>query len=548
MNRYKPRATWLDRQIARVSPTTATQRIHQRAVFEAMTGGGYHGGRRDRRSMRSWRPGQQSADSDILPDLSDLRGRSRDAVRNNPIALGALNRTTTNVVGSGLKAQPQIDRDFLGLSSEEADEWEASAARIFNTWAKSEDCDASRTQDFAGLQDMVFRAVFESGDCFVVPLFVERPSSAISLALQVYEADQVSNPSDVRDGTRIGSDGKSDTNGNRVSGGIEQDGRGAPVRYWLQAQHPGNITGRVNRSWTGLDAFTPSGRRQVRHIYRRQRIGQSRGVPELAPVIESLKQLSNYSEAELFAAVIGAMITVVYSGDSGDGLPENSPDGTGGDTDAGQAYDKDYKMEAGQVLEIEGDDNVSVPTVGRPNSGFSDFFVAIVRQIGAALELPFEVLIQHFTSSYSASRGALEMAWQMFRTRRHWLAQQLCQWAYERVIEEAVARGRLRAPGFFRDPVVRQAWLGAVWIGPAHISLDPAREVKAYATAEDRAWRTAQQSTAELTGGDWQRNVVQRGREEEARRANGVRVGGNNDQPQQPDAPPGDRQEQEGET
>ena len=101
---------------------------------------------------------------------------------------------------------------------------------------------------------------------------------------------------------------------------------------------------------------------------------------------------------------------------------------------------------------------------------------AIVRQIGIALEIPFEVLTKHFTASFSASRAALEMAWQFFSKRRFWLANRFCQPTYEWVIAEAVASGLLPAPGFFDNPLIRRAYLGAEWVGPARISLDPMKD------------------------------------------------------------------------
>lgn len=40
---------------------------------------------------------------------------------------------------------------------------------------------------------------------------------------------------------------------------------------------------------------------------------------------------------------------------------------------------------------------------------------SIIRQIGSSLGVPYELLVMHFTSSYSASRAALLEAWKQFR-------------------------------------------------------------------------------------------------------------------------------------
>ncbi len=523
MSRRKPaRPTLLDRAIAWVDPAAGARRLAARTTYNALSGG-YQGARRDRRQTGRWTPGGGSADADILPDLPELRERTRDAVRNTPIATAALGRATTLTVGQGLTVLPQIDRLVLGIEDDAAEAWEDRAQREFRLWADNLRCDASRVQDFAGLQDLMFFSALESGDVFAVFRRLDQPGWPFRLALQIYEGDQISQPGSLRDGARHAE------SGNRVAGGIETDDRGAPLAVHVQAVHPGNVAGEAGRQWVRLPVYgSESGRRQVLHVFHRRRPGQTRGVPFLAPVIEQLKQLADYTEAELFAAVISAMITVVHKGGSED-LANIDP----ANEISSSVPDREYKMQAGTIYEIEGDDEIEVPQLGRPNPAFDPFFVSIVRQIGAAIEVPFEVLIMHFTASYSASRAALEMAAQFVRVRRSWLVRQFCQPVYEALITEAVAQGRLDAPGFFNDPLVRKAWLGAEWIGPARISLDPLKENKADEIAEDRGWKTASEITAERTGGDWERKARQRGREQTTRDQAGV--GSPNRSPAEPE-------------
>ncbi len=526
-----PAPNALDRIIASVAPGIGARRLLDRARYEAMAGagGGYIGARKDRRATKAWRPSGGAADADTIPDLPSLRERSRDLARNTPIALAAINRTVTNVVGSGLVAQPRIDREILRLDEDAADEWERAADREFRLWAGSVNCDATRIQNFYDLQDLAFRSVLESGDLFIAKRQIARDGWPYGLALHFIEADQVGNP----DGTR---DGMAGSAGKRIVGGIEIDDNGAPVAVHLQKEHPGNIAGTAAREWARVPIWSGTGRRQILHLYHRRRIGLTRGVPMLAPVIEALKQLGTYAEAELMAAVIGAMVVVVFKSGGGENLPNVNPTEETGAT----AADRDYRMAAGTVLEIEHSDQAEVPNVGRPNKDFDPFFVAIVRQIGAALEIPFEVLIQHFTASYSASRAALEMAWQAFRRSRAWLAGTLCREAYEDVIAEAVTLGRLSAPGFFGDPLIRAAWLGVEWVGPGRISLDPLRENNADKIAQEESWKTGAQITAEKTGGDWEANHEQRAKEKRMRRRDGLEPGAAPASDPAPPVPPAD--------
>ena len=129
--------------------------------------------------------------------------------------------------------------------------------------------------------------------------------------------------------------------------------------------------------------------------------------------------------------------------------------------------------------------------------------------------------MRHFTASYSASRAALLETWKFLKKRRQWFAEALCQPVYEEVIAEAVERGYLSAPGW-DDPLTREAWLGADWIGPSPGQLDPTKEVEAAERRIALGASTYSGETAELTGGDWERNNAQLAKEIRVRRRTGT--------------------------
>ena len=77
------------------------------------------------------------------------------------------------------------------------------------------------------------------------------------------------------------------------------------------------------------------------------------------------------------------------------------------------------------------------------------------------------------------------------------------------VITEAVAKGILKAPGFFSDPYIRSAYLGAEWIGPPRGQIDQLKEVRAAQTRIEIGVSTLAEETAILTGGDFERKYPQ---------------------------------------
>jgi lambda family phage portal protein len=495
----------LDKAIAILSPERALRR-HQSRVQLALAGA-YTGASRSKRQFGDWATSAGDADADTLFDLPSLRERSRDLIRNNPLATGAINTKVVNVVGTGLALKSAIDRDFLGLSEEQAEAWQRNVEREFRMWAESPDCDAGRTLNFYGLQELSFRSVLENGDAFALPVFVDRPGVVYQLAVQLIEADRCCNEKRVADTETL-------------AGGVEKDAAGAPKTYHFLDQHPGALRrGAKGMSWTKVPAFTQSGRRNVLHLYRQIRIGQSRGVPDLAPVISALKQLGDYTEAELTAAVVSGLFTVFIKTTDGDGP---FPGLTTDVNDSGRADQQSIKMGAGAIVGLADNEAIETANPGRPNQAFDPFVQAILRQIGVALELPFEVLIMHFQSSYSAARAALLQAWKFFKARRFWLADALCRPVYEMWLTEAVAMGRISAPGFLQDPAIRHAYLGSEWVGDAPGALDPMKEAQAAALMEDRGWKTGTENTAELTGGDWEQKHRQLTRERRMRKEAGL--------------------------
>jgi lambda family phage portal protein len=466
------------------------QKAHQ-ALAGSYTGASVHRG-----ALSQWQTGGQDADSDLLPDLGIMRMRSRDLARNNPLAAGVINTVCTSVVGTGLSLQARIDRDFLKLPSAAADALTAAIEREFAVWAESSDCDLGRQLTFYDYQALAFRSMLENGDSFVLFSHLERPNDPYPLRLQLIEADRVCNPSGVSDSDRL-------------AGGVEKDAYGAPIAYHVLDKHPGGLSLSHN-NWRILPARDALDRRTLLHLYTQLRPHQSRGVPYLAPVIEAFKQLGMYTHAEVMAALVSAKFTVFVK--TADGNVQF----------AESRHQRDYALKSGAIIGLSEGEEISTVNPGRPNAAFDPFVQSILRQIGVALELPYEVLIKHFTASYSAARAATLEAWKFFNARREFLGTHFCQAVYEQWFTHAVTMGRIHAPGFFSDPRVRKAYTNALWVGTAPPQIDPLKEITAAALRIEVGVSSLARETAALTGMDWQVEFHQQVKEARLREAFGL--------------------------
>ena len=81
------------------------------------------------------------------------------------------------------------------------------------------------------------------------------------------------------------------------------------------------------------------------------------------------------------------------------------------------------------------------------------------------------------------------------------------------MLAEAIARGRIQAPGYFEDPAKRAAWGSSEWNGPTPGQVDPLKEANAAVVRIKNGLSTRERETMELTGGDYDRNIKQLKRE-----------------------------------
>lgn len=504
-----------ERAIAAVSPSWALDR-HKNRMALAMSGG--YAGAGFRENLANWNPGLADADGDALRDLPMLRSRSRDLVRSSPIAAGAIDTDVSHVVGTGLSLQSRIDAKRLGLTPEAAAEWQGNTEREFLLWAANEFADAYGELNFYELQNLSYRTAQESGDAFVVLVDKKRPSWPYRLALQVIEADRVCNPN-----------GTSDTD--KLVAGIERDATGEVKAAHIASRHPGSYLFRDGRPivWTRVPFRGNSGRRNLLHLKRKLRPGQTRGIPVLAPIIEPLKQLTRYSQAEVDAAVNSAAFAVftkmdpdafreVFTEDAQEQIISN-------------AQRWDGSLGTAKAVNLLPGESIETANMARPNPNFDPFVAAVMRQVGMGLNIPFEVLVKHFSSSYSAARAALLDAWRTFKIRREWLAAKLCQPVYEEWLADAVATGRISAPGFFADVGVRAAWCRAMWAGDGPGAIDPLKEASAAEKRMQIGLSTLAEEITAYDGGDWDSKHAQQVLERKARERDGLAASVNQPQP-----------------
>jgi len=483
-----------EKNLLKTDPDLAIKSYRARCMFAMASSSSYHGASKTRRALSGWLKSSSDADGDLLPDLAELREASRDLYRNNSIGGAAINTATTSIVGTGLTLQCRINRDILQREDEDATAWESKTEAEFELFAQSSDI--QRQISFYLQQDLAFRSALLNGDVLISTPYKKYKTDAYGLKIQLIEADRVSN-----ENNRVDTD--------IYSGGVERDQNGLVRKYHVLKSHPGNSYNHL-KEWAAIPAFDSEDRKRAWLLYFKERVGQNRGIPFLAPVIEEIKQLSRMTENEIMRAVISSLFTVFIKSESGDGLDALDIQAETG----ASSNDKDFKLGNGNILDLVDGEEVTFAEPKIPNVAFDPFVQAVTKQIGARLEIPVEVLTKLFNTSYSAAQAAFLEAWRFFAVKRSWLAEQFCQPVYELFLTEAVATGRVVAPGFLSgDPLIRKAWLTTEWIGDAPGHIDETKAVQAAKERVNAGYSNESIECVALTGYD--RDVVYRGRKKE---------------------------------
>ena len=468
---------------------------------------GSHGASQTLNSLVGWIIEAGDAEDNIDLYSSTLRQRARDLYAGGGLARSGPQTLKTSVVGWGIMPKPKIDGDFLGMTDEAREEAERNILREFRLWAENTMCDAERQQNFYGLQDLAFLSMLMSGDVFALFGMKENKRTPYQTTIRLLEADRVCNPDSSGESESTETD-----SGGRIIDGVEIDREGAVIRYHIASRSPVAGANSAELTWTPIDAYgKDTGYPNILHVMTYERPEQRRGIPFVSAEIEALKQFTRYMNAELAANVVSSMLTAF--------IVSAEDDGKFGLEDAVNEEEKvtddelQLELAPGAIYNLPPGKKVETVNPLRSNTQFESFVNTCIMTIASSMGIPKEVLVKKYESNYTAARAALLDFWRTVRVYRTKFNTAFNQPVYEQWLSEAVATGRIEAPGFFDDPAIRQAWCGCLWMGASMGHVDPLKEVNAAATRIANNLTTQEQEASEYNGNNFDEIMKQRKKE-----------------------------------
>lgn len=266
---------------------------------QVVTTNRYEAGRPPSQTDR-YNPSALSVVSETIDDLPRLVAKSRDLIQNNELAAAFHLQATNGAVGWGIHP----------YSATDVDDFNELVDRKHLEWGKT--CEPNGLDVF-GVQCQAVAAMFGSGESFVVA-GTPPPDMKMKVPLwfRIYEADMV----DWNFNQMIP--------GGRIVQGIEYDKWERPVAYHFHRYHPGDPFQWDLKGQKTDHIRIPQSR--VIHLLERHmaRPSQPRGIPRLSPVINTIRNLSDFQMTELIKQKVAACFGFIFTGVEDDATNNNT--------------------------------------------------------------------------------------------------------------------------------------------------------------------------------------------------------------------------------
>jgi lambda family phage portal protein len=460
---------------------------------------GYSAGQIDRLTQ-DWQGTILSGNADIRPSLRVLRGRARSLAINNDYARRYLRLLRNNAVGhSGIALQMRVRSTDGRLLDEENNKVEAGWLR----WGKKGNCTVCGYYTWRRAVAMAVRTAARDGEVLI--RLVRGWRNADRFAIQFVEADHLADDVNVPRGGGIG--GYSLPKGHEIRMGVERDEWGRPVAYFLRAWHPGDDI----QSGSGMKLQRIAAEEMI-HAFRPERIGDARGVTEMASAMRRLNMLGGYEEAEVTAARTAASKMAFFTRE------EEGPPIEGDDKDAEGNMISD--AEPGVLEELPAGMDVKVVDWQHPNSNYGPFMKTALRGAAAGMGASYNLLANDLEGVNFSSLRAGELDQRDdWRDWQSWAIEEICEpifaaWLSMALLTQSVKLGTDRF-----DALIA----GAIWAPRGWQWVDPVKEIEANERAVALGVKTRTEIAAEQ-GRDLEDTFAQLQREQEMAKRYGVDV------------------------
>lgn len=428
--------------------------------------------------MVSWRPQLREMATDIGQSWEDAAARSVEAVQNSGFITRVMEVASGSVVGPGLRVSARPDYEALGWKADYAREWASKAESGFRAWAEDPvECDAAGKMTFHQMQQAWFASYMAFGETLALLPLIKRMKSTTATKVALVPPMRLINKTEKH---------------NKIVNGVRTDKWGFPLGYWFRDSDP--VFGYRDYELVARDR---DGRPNVLHSFD-PAIATNRGISPLAPVLKVVRQVDQYADATLTAALIQTIFAAtIKSNVTGLGAFDGMlTDKDRGELDIqqflqskGEFYDgaKMDLTQHGRIAHLFPNDELEFVEAKQPGQQYDHFMGWLMREIAAGAGVTYENATGDYRgATYSSVRMAGATEWLTVLRRRANIIVPNCRAVYSAWMEEAIATGELDFPGGIRAFYAKRAYATrTTWTGPARPQADEFKAARSHEVLKD---------------------------------------------------------------
>ncbi len=435
-----------------------------------------------------WFAPAQDINSLMKGQLTVMRARSRERMRNDAYAIGAKKMFVTNVVGpTGVKLQAMAknlngERDDLAVQEIET---------AWNRWSKYKNTtDVAGRENWKDVLAHLIKLYITDGEVFVRHI-TGKDGGEFGYKVQIIDPEmcdeELNTPA---------------LNGNRIILGVEVDKWFKPTAYYFKVDPNVEDVKVVKLAGGKKHLRVPAD--EIIHWFAAEFPNQVRGIPPLAMALGRFKMLGGFEEAALVNARAGASKMGFFTQDGSSTAP-------GIEDESGELIDE---ISPGSMSLLPPDVGFTQFDSKYPDGEIAPFKKSVLRAIASGLGIDYPSLGNDLEAvNLSSARVAIAETREMWKAVQQTLIDNVITPVFEQWLFNALLRNQMMVAGKPLsinniEKYKEVHWLARRWAFP-----DPLKDSKAAQTMLDNRVKSLSSVAADL-GIDWEQELELMSRDE----------------------------------
>lgn len=436
--------------------------------------------------LKTWNLLERDINEALTSSYGVLSNRSTTLYHTYAPVASAINKTTAYAVGDGNAFRSHPDYRILNITPEAAKEWGKRFQLLVHYYFN--------LLNWYEKQSILFRGALIGGD---------------SLLYFVREDDGL----DLVEAAGSGIDYKK-TDGKTWTLGVKHD------KYQRrQAIYTDTAVDFVNQA---------TGDQQVVQFLFKEMPRQLRGLPLAYKIIALAKTHDRFLDATTQRAVLESIMFGWSNTETTDiakqlgqqmAVASKKKRAAGHDTEVSRITGT-ADLLPGNMYNLRTGESLQFTDLKTPSNNFGLFNEWIIKLVAMATDTTPGVIMSNYPTSYSSHRGEFNDFWKMVLLKRSLFNKKVNKIVVREICKKLIFDGAITAPGFFDDPIQREAWLAGSWLGPVPGHINPLQEVNAHKVAVENSFQS-RADIAALYGHEWENMIDEWGEQEQRFRSFG---------------------------